>query len=784
MKKRLLALLLSAALLSASIPAAFAADSTDGAATRGAVCTTLLQAADDYNPGVLAGDIMQGDPDGNLRESDPVTRAEALVMLGRAFGTLPKPAGDSARKAYPASNFTDVPDWAQTELQNVFNAGIVAGTSATTFSPEENVTMNQLDLFIRRVYALEGTNLKDDFYATVNKSWLDNSTIKPGQSMSGTLYDKMLDTEPMSKLIQSAVQNPADENAERIAALYGNVLNWDARNKAGITPLKPYLDAIDSAKNLDDLIAVEEKLNRELSVSTLLGFTLSADLKDSTRYALGFSAFAPTLTKDVYAADSGVQKDAYITYLSTLLMLGGQSADAAKAGSARFWAMERAIAPAMMNPEEYGNVDKIYNLFTMDELQAQFPHVDLDKVFSWTGLKKGETYVVSDKGLLSAAAAYFDDAHFEDLQTTMRINLLKSYGGSLSHDFIDASNVYQQAAYGVQGEQTDEEIATQIVQSTLSDEVGHLYAKAYFSPEAKADVTKMVKEFVAFYKERIGQLTWMSAATKAKAIEKLDTMGIKVGYPDDGKWNDLLKGVTLKTKENGGSYFDNLVTMSKRNREIMIDWQEQPVNKDLWPMSPQTVNACYSATGNEIVFPAAMLQAPMYDVNASREENLGGIGYVIAHEITHAFDNNGAKFDKNGNATDWWTKEDYAAFQKLCDQAVTFYDGIEAAPGITCNGTLTLSENIADMGAISCIVATAKQEGSSDLTLLFQSAATTWASTATREYTAYASTIDVHAPDKLRGSRVLQTSDDFYTAFDIQPGDGMYLAPESRVKIW
>ena len=201
-------------------------------------------------------------------------------------------------------------------------------------------------------------------------------------------------------------------------------------------------------------------------------------------------------------------------------------------------------------------------------------------------------------------------------------------------------------------------------------------------------------------------------------------------------------------------------------------------------MAAYTVNACYVPANNEIVFPAGILQAPLYDVNASREQNLGGIGYVIAHEITHAFDNNGAKFDKNGNAADWWTEEDYAAFQRLCDEVVAYYDGVEAAPGISCSGALTLSENIADLGAAQCILEAAQREDNPDLETLFRSVANTWCSTMPRDTAAYYATLDVHAPDKLRVNRVLQSLDEFYTTFEITEGDGMWLAPENRVSIW
>lgn len=783
--KRTLASVLTAAMVVTSLPTALAVQDENRPATRAEVCDMLLEAADDYNPGVQASDIMQGYPDGELHEDNPVTRAEALVMLQRAFDGLPKPTGDNERKGYAAANFTDVPAWAQEELADVFSSGIVAGTSDTTFSPQENVTIAQMKLFLQRVYALFGSNLKDDFYATVNKTWLDASELSPGRSSSGTLYDLMYETEPLTKLIEQVVSNPVGEDAARISALYNNILDWDARNAAGIEPIRSYLEAAEAAQSVDEVMAVKEQIASDLGGNLLIGFSLSTDAKDSTRYTVEFSPLSPSLTKEIYAADSGSQKDAYLTYMQTLFQLGGADAQSAQEDALRIWEMEKELSVHALEQQEYSDVDKIYNVYTMDQLKALFPTLDLDDMYAQTGLARSdEQIIVSDTGLLEASPKYFTEEHLDDLKAYLRLTIFAGYGGFLSRDFQDAADAYQQAFLGVSGTLSDEENATQMVQYYLSDELGRLYAEAYFSPEAKADVEDMVQDFIEIYKGRIRDLDWMSETTKQKAIEKLDAMRVKVGYPDDGKWNDYFKGVTLRTAAQGGSYFDNIVTMSKAQQKMMIEWQNEPVNKDLWGLAVYTVNAMYNAANNEIVFPAGILQAPMYDVDAPREQNLGGIGYVIAHEITHAFDNNGAKFDKNGNATDWWTAEDYAAFQQLCDEVVAYYDGVEAAPGITCNGTLTLSENIADLGAAQCILTAAQREEDPDLTLLFTSMAKTWCSTMTRDTAVYYATIDVHAQDKLRANRVLQSMDEFYDTFDIQPGDGMYIAPENRVSIW
>lgn len=779
--KRMLAGMLAAGLMLGSVPSAGAVG-----ATRGEVAQMVLQAADDYNPGVSLKDILQGDEKGDLREGEPATRAEALVMLQRAFGDLPAPVGDNARNAIPAGDFTDIPFWAKDALADVFEAGIVAGTSETTFDAGSPVTAEQMQRFIGRVYALEGSNPKDDFYAAVNKEALDSSVIPEGQMNSGTLYDMMNDDSRVSGIIEEAAKEKHQKGSpeQKIGDFYNNILDWDARNAAGITPVKPYLEAIDGAQTLDEVLAVADRMKRELYQAGLRTFGLTIDAKDSNRYIVTFSSIAPSLSKDIYEKDGGKEKDAFLKYLKALLVLGGYAEEDAERQAKLYWEADRVLAAAKLEQQDYGNVEKIYNIFTFSELKEMFPEAGLDSAYAISGLAESSQILVSDVGLLKAAAPYFSEEHVDYLKTRLRIELLAGFGGTLNREFQDAAETYQQELLGTSGSVTDEYRASQIVQQQFGAEIGRVYAEKYFSPEAKADVEEMVHEFLEIYEQRIRGLDWMSEATKEKAVEKLHSMSIKVGYPDDDDWDDSMDAVDIESVAEGGSYFANMVEIARVTREYLIDMQGKPVDKSIWAMNVYTVNACYIAQFNEIVFPAGILRAPMYDVNNTREQNLGGIGYIIAHEITHAFDNNGAKFGKDGNAEDWWTAEDYAAFQKLCSRVVAHYDGAEGSNGVACKGELTLSENIADLGAAACVTEAAKRMENPDFKQLFETMARSWESTATRSTRQYVAQVDVHAPDKLRVNRVLVNLPEFYEAFDIGPGDGMYVAPEDRVLIW
>jgi putative endopeptidase len=781
-KKRVVSALLAAVMLAFSVQTVLAAE--PDYLTRGEVADILVAAADDYNPGVKRTDILQGYSDGSLHEERPVTRAQALVMLRRAFGgDLPTPVGDNARSGYSSANFTDLPAWAAEDLQDVLSTGIVAGTSSTTFSPNSYVTERQMELFIQRTYALEGTNLKDDFYAAVNKKALDSSVIQTGYTGTGSFYDLAITVnQQVAQIIKEAAASPKTEGEKKISTLYNNILDTATRDKAGITPIQPYLDAVSSAKTLDELMAARNLVYRELQANLLLGFGLTVDAKDSNVYDLTFGAFSPSLGQSGYENATDSQKTAYRIYVATLLTLVGTSEADAQTQAGQIWDMEASIAAKSLTNQELQDVDKTYNLYTMAKLQKLFPNVDLSAVFTQTGYTQTDKIAVSDVEALKAGAAYFDESHLELLKTCCRLELAMSYGALLNQEFTDAANAFQQAYMGSSGAISEEKLAAQYVQSLMSDYLGKAYVDRHFSAQAKADVEKMVKEMLAVYKERIQNLTWMQDVTKAKAIHKLETMKLNIGYPDT--WRDDLKDTEFLTVAQGGSFFDNVVAIAKTQRALLIQYQKDGVDKTDWPMTPDTVNACYNGTDNSITFPAAILQPPFYDVDAAYEQNLGRVGYVIAHEITHAFDNNGAKYDENGNAADWWTAADYSAFQNLCSRVVELYDGKEAAPGITCNGALTLSENIADLGAMACITEMEGKRAQPDYKALYTASAELWCSSYPREMKQYLAQADVHAPDKLRGSLVLQNFQPFYDAFGITENDGMWLAPEDRVVIW
>jgi putative endopeptidase len=348
--------------------------------------------------------------------------------------------------------------------------------------------------------------------------------------------------------------------------------------------------------------------------------------------------------------------------------------------------------------------------------------------------------------------------------------------------FLEAAQTYQEQAYGVTGSTPLETLATWEVSSLLPDEVGMVYAKRYCSDETVQEVTQMIQQIIGVFRQRISDLDWMSEETKEKALLKLDTMRIHVGAPEEFYY--LLDGYALKSTQEGGSYFQNVMEMTEISWAMEGLADGETVDKDQWITNPQTVNAFYAAPFNSINFPAAVLQDPVYNPDASYEENLGALGTVIAHEVTHAFDQIGSQYDENGNTENWWSKMDSIAFDVLCIKAIRYFDGQEAAPGVVIDPYYTLSENIADLGAIACVSQLGSQIEGFDFKKMYESYARLWWTSTTREYAQYLAYVDTHSPGVVRVNRVLQSVDQFYETYDIGPGDGMYVPPEDRLQIW
>ena len=756
-------------------------------ATRGEVVQMLMNAADDYNPQVQKTDIIKGYGDGDLREEESVTRAQALVMLGRAFGELPQLVGDNLRVAIPKESFTDIPQWAQSELAPIFDAGIVAGTGEGKFSPDDPVTVGQMETFIDRVYTLYGSNLKDSFYATVNKSELETLEIPAGGSIAGTLY-RIIDqgTLQVLELIKEiAASEPKKGSAqEKIKILYDNFMDMEARNAAGFAPIAEELKAIEQVESVSELSKISIMGDSASALTMLAEFVLGIDDMDSSQYLTIFCPAGAVQTKPIYNGEAETQKNAYLKYLVALLTLCGEDAESAAEDAQAFFAFEKQLSDASLTIAEQYDLEKTYNIYSLDELKDIFSSVDLQAEFSRSGLCGSERIQVCDKGSMMKLAEMLTDDNIDAVKNFLKVKLIMGSAHYFGEDFKNVRLTYLKEAYGIEGERATEEEAAEVIADALPDYVGQAYAEKYCSQEIISDVTEMIHDIIEVYRSRISKLDWMGEETKQKAISKLDSLRVHVGAPDYSEVTSALDTAVLKSKEDGGSYYQNRMEIQKALQRDDAELSAEPVDKDQWITTPQTVNAFYMSSFNSITFPMAFLQAPVYDKNASYEENLGGVGSIIAHELTHAFDSSGAQYDENGNAVNWWTDKDKAEFAKLCEDVISFFDGRESAPGIAIDGTMTLTENIADLGAISCITEIGEKTENFDFQKMYASYAKLWMCTASREYLQNMVYEDVHSPGKVRVDRVLQSLDKFYEVYEIGENDGMYVPPEERAGIW
>ncbi len=780
MSKRILSFILVLSLL-LSLSVTFV--SAEGA-TRGEVLEMLLDASDFYNPDIEPSDIMHGD-EGGLRENDPVTRAEALVMLSRAFGELPELSGSNLLTAIPRESFTDIPAWAVEELSPVFDAGLVAGTSEGIFSPNAQVTREQMELFIDRAYALFGTNPEDDFYAASNKDLLDYLTLPPGYSEYGVFSSLSVENAlELYELILTSANSYSSKGSARdhIKTFYTNIVDTDSRNAAGYTPIADTLKAIDSAKSLSDFDKIIMPDDTSLTVYVFADFWPSVDLKDSDSYVDTFASWTPDLNQDVYKGKADYIKDAHIEHITTLLTLCGEEETTARKAAQTYFEFEKKISDASLPQEKANDPDLIYNVYTLSEIAGIFKGIDVNLIHKQRGCFDGRSIIVSDPGAMKKAAELLVDDNIEVLKSVAKIKFIMSVSKYLSEDFVDADDRYRTVLLGAEQMLTVEDVALNEIADMLYPYIDKLYADKYCSDEIVSDVTNLIKDIIGEYRREIERSDWMSETTKAQAIKKLDNMKLFVGAPK--KIDDILNGESLKRKAEGGSYLENAFAIYKANRRFAESAAKKPVDRDAWLCTSYDINAFYSPTNNSITFPIAILRAPIYSKEATYEENLGGIGAIIAHEISHAFDDTGAKYDETGKLKNWWTEADYKHFEEKCKATENFFRNLEPAPGIQTNAELTLGENIADISAMHCITAIGERTKDFDFEAMYESYAFLWLNISTREYLKLISMSDTHSANKLRVNRVLQCIDKFYEVYEIDEGDGMFEPKEKRVKIW
>ena len=513
-----------------------------------------------------------------------------------------------------------------------------------------------------------------------------------------------------------------------------------------------------------------------------ISFDIDADMKNATVYAL--FASSPSLIlpdKSYYEAEKKAQHDQLLQLWSSMVealmdKLGYSKEEAKKIidDAIKFDAL---LAPNVKSAEEAADYSKMYNPQTVAELASATDQLDIAAIIKQLVGEEPEKIIVTEPEYFKALNKILQD-NFELFKNWALIRVIRENASYLDDEMREINGRYGRALSGSKKPVSQRKFAFYLARDMFSQVAGDYYGKKYFGPQAKADVHHMVEQMIKVYKGRLTNNQWLSKDTRDKAILKLDKLGIQVGYPD--KIPALYDQFKVDEEESLIANLNQLIVTA--NKELFSRWNT-PVDRMRWEMSAATVNAYYHPFKNIIVFPAAILQAPFYSLKQSSSQNYGGIGAVIAHEISHAFDNNGSLFDEFGNLNNWWTDEDSAHFKQLAQKMIDEFDGIPFA-GQKVNGKLTVSENIADAGGLSCALEAVKTEADFNAQEFFINWATIWRMKATEQYMQLLLSIDVHAPQKLRANIQAENLDDFYTAFDIKPGDEMYRAPEDRVHIW
>jgi putative endopeptidase len=630
----------------------------------------------------------------------------------------------------------------------------------------------------------------DDFERYANGHWDDTAQIPPDRANWGSfaiLRERSL--QQVREILEGLPPDaPAGSNPRKLGDFYRAYLDTDAIEKAGLTPARPVLDAIAAARSGEDIARLMGRPELRLTAPVELG--MQPDDKDPDHYMVTIRQSGLGMPdRDYYLKDEPVYQELrgkYAAHIERLLKLAGDADAAQEAHS--ILELETQIATAHWPRAKSRERDLTYNPHTREDLPVFAPGIPWPALLAAAGLEQQPRFVVRQADAVQALAALFAKAPLQRWQTYLRYHYLAGNADVLPKAFDDeVFDFYGRALHGRQEQQPRWKRAVAAVDDGLGEAAGALYVERYFPPASKQQMLLLVENLRASYRERIARLPWMSPVTRKVALEKLAAFHPKIGYPD--KWRDY-----SALEVQAGGAFGNVA------RAAAFDWQRQlkrlggPTDRGEWNMTPQTINAYYYSTFNEVVFPAAILQPPFFDPHADPAVNYGGIGGVIGHEMGHGFDDQGSKSDARGVLHTWWQPEDTEAFHHRVDALAAQYDTYTVLPGLNINGRLTLGENIGDLGGLSVANQAYHRSlhgtrppvlgGLSGDQRFFLSWAQVWRTKQRDEDLRSQVTSDPHSPAKYRVNGVVRNVDAWYPAFKVQPGDKLYLPPAERVHIW
>jgi len=630
------------------------------------------------------------------------------------------------------------------------------------------------------------TRIQDDLYEAVNGEWMKTAVIPDDRPRTGGFSDLDQGVEKIMmadfRELAAGTKRTDIPEMKYAVALYKKVLDTERRNREGIAPVLPLLETIRSVRTTEDLNRMAPDLFRE-GVELPVQMTVDADMEDATKHSfivMGPDIILPDTT--YYADDNEAGKRLLAVYAdmaAKVLAYTPLSEDERKTYLADTLAFDALVAKKVKSQLEWAEYFKNHNPMAAEEVASFTAPFDIRAFLAELyGENAPETLIVYDPKAVREMSGYFSMetlplyVHWAYVRTLLRAT------GCLSEELYALGRTYARTLTGVAADPVLEKQAYQIASATYAEPVGVYYGRTYFGEEAKKDVVALVRKIIETYKHRMEKNTFLAPSTKTEAIRKLSAIEIKMGYPDAVKeiWSKLVF-------DEDDSFYAAMKKLSRIRRNDTMERLGKPVDRTEWVMPGHMVNACYNPSSNDITFPAAILQKPFYAFSQSTSENLGGIGAVIGHEISHAFDNNGAKFDEKGNLKNWWTEEDFKAFQELTKGMIEQFDGIEFHGGKV-NGELVVSENIADNGGMGVTLEIMHTLPDADYQAYFRNWARVWCMKAKEEYIRLLLVNDVHSPGVLRANMPPRNFPEWYEAFGVTEADGMYIAPEKRISIW